>query len=205
MIPAAVLLPVFLAHLAAAFSPGPAVLMTVRLAASRGMVPATGFSVGLAIGAIVWASAALLGMSVLFQLVPGLFFAMKLAGAAFLLYVGIMTWRAADAPLETGEAAARPLSALGAARFGLVLQLTNPKPAVFFGAVFITLVPPHAPASWLAVILAVVALNEIAANLLVARIFSLPRSRSAYMRLKGRIERVFGAALAGFGLSLALD
>ncbi len=204
MIPAAVLLPVFLAHLAAAFSPGPAVLMTVRLAASRGMGPATGFAAGVAAGAVVWAAAALLGMSVLFQLVPGLFLAMKIAGAAFLVWVGIQTWRGADAPLETGGTA-RTLSAFGAARFGLFLQLTNPKPAVFFGAVFVTLVPPHAPLPWLAAILAVVFANEIAANLIVARIFSLPRSRSAYMRLKGRIERVFGAALAGFGLSLALD
>ena len=205
MIPLAVLGPVFLAHLAAAFSPGPAVLMTVRIAASRGMATAACYAVGIAIGAVVWAAAALLGVAVLFQILPGLFLALKLFGAAFLIWVGIQTWRHADSPLETATATARPLSPLGAVRFGLVLQLTNPKPAVFFGAVFVTLVPPHAPLPWVAVILAIVFANEVAANLLVARLFSLPRSRSAYTRLKGRIERVFGAMLAGFGLTLALD
>lgn len=205
MIPAAVLLPVFFAHLAAAFSPGPAVLMTVRLAASRGMGVATGFAAGLAVGAVIWALAALMGMALVFQMLPGLFLAMKLAGAAFLVYVGVRTWRSADCPVDTGAATADALSVPGAVRFGLILQMTNPKPAVFFGAVFVTLVPPHAPLPWLLAILTIVGINEMAANLVVARIFSLPRARSAYMRLKGRIERVFGAVLAGFGLTLALD
>ncbi|MBE3640380.1 LysE family translocator [Mangrovicoccus algicola] len=204
MISAAVLLPVFLTHLAAAISPGPAVLMTVRLAASQGMRTAAAYAAGVMIGAVIWAAAALLGLSVLFQILPGLFVAMKLIGAAFLVYVGFMTWRHASAPLAMqGTAAA--MSVPRALRFGLVLQLTNPKPAVFFGAVFVTLVPPETPLAGLALVLAIVALNELASNLLVARIFSLPRARSVYMRLKTRVERVFGTLLAGFGVKLALS
>lgn len=204
MIPLAVLLPVFFAHLAAAISPGPAVIMAMRLAASQGFLPGVGFAFGVGVGAAIWAAAALMGLTVLFQLLPGLFWGLKLLGAAFLIFIGIMTFRHAADPLPAPQDI-RPMGLLRAARFGIFTQLINPKTAVFFGAVFVTVVPPGLPLTAIALILAMICAVEFIWVSLVARVFSLPPARLAYTRVKARVERVFGSFLAGFGVKLALS
>jgi threonine/homoserine/homoserine lactone efflux protein len=88
-------------------------------------------------------------------------------------------------------------------RFGLVTQLANPKPAVFFGAVFVGLVPPGTPWPTLGLLLAVILLNETLWYLVVARVFSLARARAAYAGAKGWVDRAFGGLIAAFGLRLA--
>lgn len=203
MISAAVLLPVFLAHFAAAVSPGPSVLMAMRIAAVQGFLPGVGFAVGVGLGAMVWAAAALLGLSVVFQVLPGLLVVLKLVGAAFLIYIGIMTWRHAGDALPLADAA-KPMSPPKAVRYGLFIQLTNPKPAIFFGAVFVTMVPPNTSLGGIGLILAMIGCVEVLWVSLVARVFSLPAARKTYSRVKSRVERVFGTVLAGFGLKIAL-
>ena len=86
---------------------------------------------------------------------------------------------------------------------GVTTQLANPKPAVFFGAVFITLVPAHAGPGLFAAILGVVFVNEFVWNLVVARIFSLETARLGYTRLKSGIDRVLGGLLAALGVKIA--
>ena len=86
---------------------------------------------------------------------------------------------------------------------GVTTQLANPKPAVFFGAVFVTVVPHDAGPGLFAAILGVVFANETLWNLAVARIFSLERARAGYTRLKSAIDRVLGAARAALGIKVA--
>ena len=179
--------------------------MTVRLAATQGMGVAAGYALGVAFGAVIWAAAALMGLSVLFQVLPSLLIAMKIIGALFLVYIGYKTFRHAKDALPVATLDTGRMSTMAAIRLGLILQLTNPKPAVFFGAVFVAMVPPGISWVGLAIILALVWINEIGSNLFVARIFSLSRTRSVYMRIKTSIERAFGALMAGFGLHLALS
>jgi len=96
-------------------------------------------------------------------------------------------------------------SALGGAILkGLAVQLANPKPAIFFGAVFVGLVPPETPLPMLALLMAVIFLDETAWYILVARLFSLPRPRAVYARMKTGVDRTFGVLMAGLGLKIAL-
>ena len=88
-----------LVHLAAAISPGPAVLMAARTGAVEGFRTGLFLSVGLGLGAVFWALAAMFGLSVLFAVAPALLWAFKLLGAAFLLYTGWQMWRHAGDPL----------------------------------------------------------------------------------------------------------
>ncbi|WP_319823558.1 LysE family translocator [Thalassovita sp.] len=191
-------------HLAAAMSPGPSFVVAVRVAASDGFRPATGLAIGFGLGAALWAAAALGGLALLFQLVPGLFIALKLVGAAFLLWIGWQMWRHAAAPLPLNRGDAPPISFGAALRLGFLTFATNPKPAVFYGAVFAGLVPAGTSLPWLALIVATVCLNETLWYLFVARAFSLPRARSGYIRLKTWIDRLFGGVIALFGLKIAI-
>lgn len=197
------LIAIYVVHLAAAISPGPAILMAARTGTTEGFARSLWLSVGIGLGATVWAAAALFGLSVLFAMAPAALIALKLAGAAYLIWIAVQIWRHAPDPIPAPSEA--PPRSRGALFWrGLATQLANPKPAVFFGTVFLTFVPPEAPAWVFPVILGIVFVNDAGCAMLIARIFSLEPARRRYLGLKTLFERSFGALLAGLGVKLAL-
>ena len=189
-------------HLVAAASPGPAILMSARLAVTEGFRVSVWLAIGIAFGAVFWALAALFGLAVLFRIAPALFWGFKILGGLFLIWIAWKMWRHAPEalPESTGALPRSPLSALW---LGVATQLANPKPAVFFGAVFVGTVPPGTTLPWILALLAMIFVNEVACNLLIARLFSLERTRRTYTRLKTVIDRAFGGVLALLGLKIA--
>jgi threonine/homoserine/homoserine lactone efflux protein len=200
---AAAFFAIVLIHLAAAISPGPSFVVAVRTAAAEGFRTAAAFALGLGLGAVTWALAALLGLALLFGVAPGLFLAFKVAGGLFLLWIAYQTWRHAEEPLPAAAPGALPRSMSSAVVFGLLTQLGNPKPAVFFGAVFVGLVPPDTPWPWLALLLAAIGINETLWYVLVARVFSFSRARALYADAKRWVDRAFGGLIAVLGLKVA--
>lgn len=190
-------------HLLAAISPGPSFAVAVRTAAAEGFRPAAGLALGLGLGAVIWAAAALLGLALLFEIAPELLVAFKLAGAAFLAWIAVQTWRHASDPLPEAQGLDVPRSARSAVALGLMTQLANPKPAIFFGAVFVGLVPATASPAALAFLVMVIFVDEALWYILVARIFSLGRIRTAYGRFKAWIDRAFGGVMAALALRIA--
>ena len=200
----AAFLTIALLHLFAAISPGPSFVVAIRTAAAEGFRPALGLAIGFGAGAVIWATAALAGLALLFQIVPALFTALKIVGGAFLIWIAVQTWRHAREPAPEPDTGVLPTSLRAAVLKGLAVQLANPKPAIFFGAVFVGLVPPEAPLPMLALLMAVIFIDETAWYILVARLFSLPRPRALYARLKAGLDRTFGVLLAGLGIRIAL-
>ena len=196
---------VALLHLMAAVSPGPAVLMAARTGVTEGLRTGAFLAMGIGAGGVIWAAAALFGLALVFQAAPSLLWALKIAGGAYLIFMAWGMWRGADTPLDMNAASKTPRSAASAFKLGLWTQLANPKPAVLFSAIFIGTVPPGTPYWVIAALLAVVFLNETIWNILVARIFSLDRTRRAYISLKSVIDRIFGGMLALLGVKVALQ
>lgn len=199
----AAFLAVAVLHLMAAISPGPAVLMAARTGITEGIRTGTFLAMGIGVGGVIWAAAALFGLGLVFQAAPALLWALKIIGAFYLLWMAWGLWRAADQPLDTSAQTRLPRSAASAFRLGVMTQLANPKPAVLFSAIFIGTVPPGTDALVYAALLSVVFLNETLWNILVARIFSLERSRATYVSLKSIIDRTFGGLLALLGVKIA--
>lgn len=195
---------IVLIHLAAAISPGPSFVVALRVAAAEGFRVAAALALGFGLGALLWAAAAMAGLALVFEVLPPLFTALKLLGAAFLIYLAFQMWRHAGDPMDQPPTDAAPRSAVQAIRFGFLTFASNPKPAVFFGAVFVNLIPAGTPLGWKAAILVAVFVNETLWYLVVARVFSLPRPRAAYARAKAWIDRGFGTLLALLGLKIAL-
>lgn len=200
----AAFLTVALLHLMAAISPGPAVLMSARTGVTEGLRTGAFLAIGIGAGAVVWAAAALFGLAVLFQAAPALLWTLKIAGGLYLIHMAWGMWRTADTPLEMSAISRPPRSAASAFRLGLVTQLSNPKPAVLFSAIFIGTVPKSTPLWVIAALLLVVFLNEAIWNTLVARVFSFHRSKAAYIGLKSSIDRGFGGLLALLGAKIAV-
>ncbi|WP_293576281.1 LysE family translocator [Phaeobacter sp.] len=187
----------------AAISPGPAVLMAARVGLMHGWRSGLALAAGIGAGAIMWAIAALLGLSVLFEYAPALLTVLKLVGACFLLLMAWKMWRHAKTPMETVSDDHLPQSPLVAFRLGILTQMSNPKAAVFFGAVFLGTIPENSSAWALAALLVCIFLGELAWNTFVARIFSFEKTRRRYINLKHVIDRIFGGLLAALGVKIA--
>lgn len=194
---------VVLIHLMAAVSPGPSFVMALRTAASEGFRTAAALALGFGLGAVLWATAAMAGLALVFEIVPLLFVGLKVVGGLFLVYIALMMWRHAREPMAENEIQA-PRSAGAAVRLGFLTFATNPKSAVFFGAVFVGLVPADTSLAMRCALIAAIFANETLWYLLVARIFSTARARSAYARMKTSVDRAFGGLIALFGVKIAL-
>ncbi|MEM1079252.1 MAG: LysE family transporter [Pseudomonadota bacterium] len=192
-----------LIHLMAAISPGPSFVVITRAAAAEGLRPALVLALAFGAGAAIWAGTALFGLALVFQVMPVLLTVLKFAGAAFLLFVAVMMWRHAPDPLPE-VAGRRPRSLWSIFRFGLITQLSNPKVPVFFGAVFIGILPAEATGLEMAIVLVSVFVVESGWYVIVARLFSLPAPRALYLRMKCVSDRVLSVALAGVGARIAL-
>lgn len=185
-----------------AISPGPAVLMSARTGVTEGLRTGFFLSLGIGAGAVFWATLALSGLAVIFQIAPTLLWAFKIGGGLYLVWMAVgMWWHAAEPLADVRDAP--PHSVASAFRLGLVTQLSNPKPAVLLSAIFIGTVPPGTPPWVLVALLGFLFMVETGWNTIVARIFSLDRTRRAYTGAKPVIDRGFGGLLGLLGIKIA--
>lgn len=187
----------------AAISPGPAVLMSARTGLSEGFRTGVMLAMGIGTGAVIWALMAMFGLHLVFAAAPALLWALKLGGAAYLLWMAWHLWRDAATPFVAEDSRPVPRSPLAAFRLGLWTNLANPKAAVMFSSIFLGTLRPDTPIWVLAALLGVIFASETLWNSLVARIFSLDRTRAKYISLKTIIDRSFGGLLALLGLKIA--
>lgn len=187
----------------AVISPGPDFAMVSRnsllLSRRTGVLTA----LGIAAGVCVHVSYTLLGVGLLIQQSLWLFNLIKLAGAAYLIFLGIKMLRAQPATGE--EMASQPaLSSLGALRTGFLTNVLNPKTTIFIVSLFMQVVQPQTP---LAVQLGYGAFIVLAHALwfsAVALFFSSASVRTRLLAVRHWIDRIFGGLLVGFGMLLAL-
>jgi threonine/homoserine/homoserine lactone efflux protein len=131
-----------------------------------------------------------------------LYRAVQLAGAAYLVYLGIHGWRAARAQSPEREAA-RPALTAGF-RAGLLSNLLNPKVGLFFLAVMPQFIPHHASAAGYA--LAFAATDVVIAGSWLAVVAWLSAwARELLRRKRARVvmDRAAGVTLAALGLKVA--
>ena len=135
------LLSIGFVQLLAVISPGPSFLITARTAVARSRLDGVKVALGLTAGTVIWSSAALLGLNAVFHAMPMLFMAMKVAGALFLLWIAWQIFRHAKDPIamDGADATGNPFMR------GFLTQLANPKVVVFFGSIFIAMLPASVP------------------------------------------------------------
>ena len=190
-------------HLLAVASPGPSTVLVIQTAAVAGRRGGSLAALAMMVGALAWAAAALYGLQALFAQFEWLYVAFRIGGALFLLYLAVMIWRHARDPLPE-IAVDRTAHMTGWQGFmrALLLQLSNPKIMVFFGSIFLSLLPQSTPAWMDATVLAIVALNEFGWFALLALLFSGGPARAFYRRAKVWLDRVMGGVLGLLGLRL---
>jgi threonine/homoserine/homoserine lactone efflux protein len=123
--------------------PGPAVLYIVATSVDGGRRNGLVSVAGIHLGSLVHIAAAVAGLSALIVSSAIAFSAVKYVGAAYLVYVGIRKLLGRDEPFETGERT--PRSARRVFGQGVVVNVLNPKTALFFLAFMPQFVDPDRP------------------------------------------------------------
>jgi threonine/homoserine/homoserine lactone efflux protein len=188
-------------HLLAAMSPGPSFLITARTAVAYSRAEGIKVAFGLGAGTIVWSAAALLGLNFLFRQFHWLFMGMKVAGALFLLWIAFQIFRHAADPVELNEGANNEHGHNPLLR-GFLIQISNPKVLVFFGSIFVAMLPSELPGWMIVALIAILTMNEIVWYSLVSLFFGSSPVRRFYLIAKRWIDRATGAFLGLLGLRL---
>lgn len=148
MIPLDVLLAFVAASALITIAPGPDNLMVLSVGISRGRSAGIGFGLGCALGCFVHTLWATLGIGAVVMASEGTFTTLKMAGAAYLVYIGIMAWSHAGrlGVIKLDDAAAEPLAVH--VRRGFIANVINPKVALFFIAFLPQFVDPSRGPVW---------------------------------------------------------
>jgi threonine/homoserine/homoserine lactone efflux protein len=190
-------------------TPGPDTALTVRNAVMGGRSGGVWTAAGVVSGQLLWTVAASLGAASVLRASQPAFFALKLAGVAYLLYLGAQSLRSAwtrNATVDEVREPTRPVRGR-AYRQGLFNDLANPKMAAFFVALLPQFVPTGAGhAAALAVFLGLGLLFCLltfcwlfAYSVLIAKGRRLMRRP----RVRRTLDAVAGCTLIGFGVRLA--
>jgi threonine/homoserine/homoserine lactone efflux protein len=194
--------------------PGPDTLVVVRSLLRYGRGSAIRSVAGVLSGLSVWVIAAALGLSALLRASHDGYLALRWAGAAYLIWIGVQSLRArpvhteAAGPPDAPETAKRRRAGVlgGGYPAGLASDLLNPKVGVFFVAFLPGFVPHGYDVGLVTILLGAIFIAETALYFAVLLTASKPVTRwLRNPRIQRRIDRVTGVVLVGFGARLALE
>ena len=191
--------------------PGPDTLVVVRGLVRGGRRGGATTAAGVLTGLVVWVAATALGLSALLRASEVGYDALKIAGACYLVWIGVRSLLAVRRPAgvpDGGDGPMAPAPLLGGSGFvaGFVTDLLNPKVGVFF----VSFLPGFVPAgysvgwttfglgAWYAVLSALYFLGLVALSSTVSGWMGSPRVRR-------RLDALTGMVLVGFGVRLATE
>jgi threonine efflux protein len=191
-------------YLIAVASPGPNFLLISQLALTGRTRLGLTVAAGIASGSLVWAMLAMAGVAALLAHVGWLYTAIRLGGAAYLIWFGAkLLWSARAGSEGAARQVAIPATPWRAYRAGVVTNLTNPKSGAFWTSVFSSIYPAHAP-FWLApATLGIVVTISGGWYALIAFFFATDAVQRRYLRLRRAIDGLCGTLLVGLGVHLA--
>jgi threonine/homoserine/homoserine lactone efflux protein len=184
-------------------TPGQDTALTIRNTLFGGRTGGVATALGVSTGQCAWALATSVGLAALLVASEPAFVALRLFGAAYLLFLGLQSlWAALRGVQRRGTASEAPAGSLTAFRQGLVSNLGNPKMAIFFPSLLPQFAHSFAALLALGTLFAVMTLLWLSAYAAaVARAGDFVR-RSKVRRL---VDAVVGATLVAFGIRLASE
>jgi threonine/homoserine/homoserine lactone efflux protein len=193
-------------------TPGPDTAVTVRNTLLGGRIAGVATALGIALGQWTWALATSAGLVAVLLASEPIFNAIRWAGAAYLIWLGVQTLRSALTPVPGSSMAAGiaqetpALRAPAAFRQGLLSDLGNPKMAVFFASV-LPQFAPEGQGMLSALALLGVMFSAMTLAWLTLYAVTIASLGDAFRRsaIKRAIEGLMGAALIGFGVRIAYE
>ncbi|MEJ7634779.1 LysE family translocator [Aeromicrobium sp.] len=205
MIPLSTALAIVAVVLIGAMSPGPDFFVLLSRTLSSGRRPGLICAAGMATGISIWVCAVDVGAAALLSVSATAFTLIKLAGAAYLIALGIQAWlsvrggRADAAPPTTRSSPAATRSF----REGLLCNLLNPKVALFYLAFLPQFIPPGR--GWMVTVeLGVLATTTVLCwYALVVTLTASVRRFIGSRRARRVLDAAMGAVMIGLGVQIA--
>lgn len=189
-----------------AITPGPDFALVTRNALAFGRRGALFTCAGLTAGVAVWVVASAVGLAVVLERSTAIYTIVRVAGAAYLAYLGLTTLLASrrrPAPLDI--AAIRPASRSRIWSQGMLSSSLNPKLGVFFVSVLPQFIDPHAALAQSLLFGAIFLVIGIAWMTVYGLSVSRLREKLLSPRVRQWLARATGVALLGFGAKLLAD
>lgn len=195
------------AALAVVVAPGPDTIYVLTQSLKSGRLAGLGAGLGVATGILVHTTAAILGLAALLKTSAVAYTVVKYVGALYLIYLGVQLFRTGeefDVDVESSTSDGSPSQAYKKA---VVVNVSNPKVAVFVLAFFPQFISAQANAtlqmSTLGVLYAVLSLAYLSGvTFFAARVRHWLLDSSRTQRI---VQYVSGSVLVGFGAKLALE
>ncbi|MEM8838712.1 MAG: LysE family translocator [Pseudomonadota bacterium] len=208
MPPLELLLAFFAAAAVFAYMPGPAMIYATAQTIARGRRAGFMASLGIHLGGYVHVIAAAFGLAALFEAVPVLYFILKLAGAAYLIVLGLAmiltrTRMPGSVPTLPRKSARRAFYE------SITVEVLNPKTAVFYLAFLPQFTSEAATLPlWAQLIILGTIVNIMFSSADLVCVALADRIKAAIRsshRTTGWAKRVAGGLLIGLGVNLALQ
>ncbi|MEZ5823597.1 MAG: LysE family translocator [Geminicoccaceae bacterium] len=193
--------------LIASLIPGPSTLIAFAHGARHGWSKSLFTALGNATASTLQAAAASTGLGIIITSSGSLFLAIKYAGAAFLVLIGIQMWRSAAAGVklgaEAGKTDARPSQLFAS---GFMVAIGNPKAIAFFTALFPQFLSPSADSfTQLALMVAVIGVVALSVASFYGCIGAWVRGLELSRRIMQRIFKATGGLFVAGGIGLAFS
>ncbi len=196
---------VYIAAAVALTSPGPN-FVAITSSAVQSRLYGQYVALGISIGTGIWALFAATGISTLLNTNKELAMILSITGALYLCWLGIKSIRSIK---STGTSTNTDSTAnysqespTRGLRIGLLIQLTNPKSALFWMAITSLAIVPDSPLSVIAALAIGSFLIALVWHVLLALLFSTGPAQATYLSMKPVFSCVFGVVFIALGLSV---
>jgi homoserine/homoserine lactone efflux protein len=193
----------FLATIILSVTPGPGVFSSISSGLHHGFRLGMWNAVGMQIGSLIWVSIVALGLGAILIASEAVFTAVKWIGVVYLIYLGVVTWRARPRTFveEADDNARTPREVFTR---GFLVNITNPKGIIFFAAIFPQFIDVARPLAMQYVILALTTfivdlVLMMGYTALAAKVFAVMRDER---HLKW-VNRTLGGTFVAAGVALA--
>ncbi|MET1025858.1 MAG: LysE family transporter [Dongiaceae bacterium] len=189
-------------YFAAALVPGPSSITVMRSSLAGGQSCGLAAAAGVALGNSIYAAVAAFGLALVIKEAGAAFLAIKLAGGAYLIYLGLrMAFNRGRAAVFADKPATARLGRFF--RRALLTDLSNPKTIMAFLGIFAIAFPAHPTHELSLAVTGTVGLISLSWHSLLAHLFARPILRQAYHRLGRWIDRIAGGLISLFGVAVA--
>jgi len=189
----------------AMMSPGPDMFLIVKHSGTKERWPAMACILGICCGVSVHVAFSILGIAAAIAASATLFSIMKLAGAAYLIYIGLKSLFSKGGFSFNQAENSKPEKKSTPFLDGLLCNVLNPKVTIFILAIFTQVIEPSTPVMDKIIYGLFIALEAFVVWNIFATVIRTKYVLSFIQKFQVAIDRVVGVVLVGFGGALALD
>lgn len=191
------ILSVSIVHLLAVMSPGPDFIVVIKNALNYSRKIGIYTALGIGLGIIIHIAYTFLGIGLLIKESPTLYQAIKILGALYILYMGVMAIvsNSKTKVIEQNTARKQSISKAKAFQIGFITNALNPKASLFFLSVFTIILPQDTNISTLIFIGVLLVAQTTLWFVLVSYFFTQKIIQKKYYQLENGINKLFGILL----------